>query len=206
VDVTLEVCKLSQKSCSIVNLSASAVPKGFLAREKIPMIWVEPSLRAMFFIHFSFAPLLLQVYFLRLISVAILAVLEPKNINLALLGNILLQNWFDNLATLWLFCNLFRSTILLGEEMRVARAPCIPATMKREVRHHTLALLRTRADPRRDTEAVRVERADLVACSAQWICSYSALHSTLQTSWRSAVRLQRQTGNCTNLPDTPTES
>jgi len=49
VDVTLAVCKLSQKSCSNVNTSVSAVPKGFLARVKIPIISVEPPLREMFF-------------------------------------------------------------------------------------------------------------------------------------------------------------
>jgi len=49
VDVTLAVCELSQKLCSNVNISASAVPKGFLARVKIPIISVEPSLREMFF-------------------------------------------------------------------------------------------------------------------------------------------------------------
>jgi len=36
VDVTFAVCELSQKSCGNVNISASAVPKGFLARVKIP--------------------------------------------------------------------------------------------------------------------------------------------------------------------------
>ena len=41
VDVTLAVCKLLQKSFSNVNISASAVPKGFLVRVKIPMISVE---------------------------------------------------------------------------------------------------------------------------------------------------------------------
>ena len=49
VDVTLAVCELSQKSCSNVNISASAVPKGFLARVKIPIISVVPPLREMFF-------------------------------------------------------------------------------------------------------------------------------------------------------------
>jgi len=49
VDVTLAVCKLSQKSCRNVNISASAVPKGFLARVKRPIISVEPPLHKMFF-------------------------------------------------------------------------------------------------------------------------------------------------------------
>jgi len=49
VDVTLAVCELSQKSCSNVNISASGVPEGFLARVKIPIISVEPPLREMFF-------------------------------------------------------------------------------------------------------------------------------------------------------------
>jgi len=49
VDVTLAVCKLSQKPCSNVNISASAVPKRFLARAKIPIIPVQPPLREMFF-------------------------------------------------------------------------------------------------------------------------------------------------------------
>jgi len=33
VDVTLAVGELSQKSCSNVNISAAAVPKGFLAKQ-----------------------------------------------------------------------------------------------------------------------------------------------------------------------------
>ena len=45
VDVTLVVCELTQKSCSNINISSSAVPKGFLARVKIPVISVEPPLR-----------------------------------------------------------------------------------------------------------------------------------------------------------------
>jgi len=49
VDATLAVCKLSQKSCSNVNTSASAVPNGFLARAKIPIISMEPPRREMFF-------------------------------------------------------------------------------------------------------------------------------------------------------------
>jgi len=49
VNVTLAVCKLSQKLCRNVNISASAVPKGFLARVKIPLISVDPPLREMFF-------------------------------------------------------------------------------------------------------------------------------------------------------------
>ena len=49
VDVTLAVCELSQKSCGNVNISASAVPTGFLARVKIPIISVEPPLREKFF-------------------------------------------------------------------------------------------------------------------------------------------------------------
>ena len=49
VDVTLAVCKLLQKSCSNVNTSASAVPNGFLARAKIPIISMEPPRREMFF-------------------------------------------------------------------------------------------------------------------------------------------------------------
>jgi len=53
VDVTLAVCDLLQKLCSNVNISASAVPKGFLARAKIPMISVEPPLREMFFFVFA---------------------------------------------------------------------------------------------------------------------------------------------------------
>jgi len=40
VDVTLAVCELPQKLCSNVNISASKVPKGFLARVKIPIISV----------------------------------------------------------------------------------------------------------------------------------------------------------------------
>jgi len=54
VDVTLAVCELSQKLCSNFNLSDSAVPKEFLARVKIPIISVEPPLRAMFFFLFVF--------------------------------------------------------------------------------------------------------------------------------------------------------
>ena len=49
VEVTLAVCKLSQTSCSNVNVSASAVPKGFLASAKIPIISGEPPIREMFF-------------------------------------------------------------------------------------------------------------------------------------------------------------
>ena len=49
VDVTLAVCKLSQKSCRNVNISASAVPKRFLARVKRPINSVEPPLHKMFF-------------------------------------------------------------------------------------------------------------------------------------------------------------
>jgi len=49
VDVTLAVCDLSQKSCSNVYISASAVPEGFLARVKMPMISVEPPFGEMFF-------------------------------------------------------------------------------------------------------------------------------------------------------------
>jgi len=49
VDVTLAIYKLSQKSRSNVNISASAVPKGFLARAKIPIISVVTPLREMFF-------------------------------------------------------------------------------------------------------------------------------------------------------------
>ena len=49
VDVTLAVCELSQKSCSNVNISPSAVPKGFLARVKMLIISVEPPLHKMFF-------------------------------------------------------------------------------------------------------------------------------------------------------------
>ena len=49
MNVTLAVCELSQKLCRNVNISASAVPKGFLARVKIPIISVDPPLREMFF-------------------------------------------------------------------------------------------------------------------------------------------------------------
>ena len=37
------------KSCNNVNIPASAVPKGFLARAKIPIISVDPPFREMFF-------------------------------------------------------------------------------------------------------------------------------------------------------------
>ena len=49
MNVTLAVCELSQKLCRNVNISTSAVPKGFLARVKIPLISVDPPLREMFF-------------------------------------------------------------------------------------------------------------------------------------------------------------
>ena len=52
VDIILEICELSQKLCSSVNISASAVPKGFLARVKIPIISVELLFREMFFSFF----------------------------------------------------------------------------------------------------------------------------------------------------------
>jgi len=49
VDITSAVCKLSQKSCSNVNISASAAPEGFLARAKIPIISVESPFHKIFF-------------------------------------------------------------------------------------------------------------------------------------------------------------
>ena len=49
VNVTLAVCELSQKLCRNVNISASAVPKGFLASVKIPIVSVESPFREMFF-------------------------------------------------------------------------------------------------------------------------------------------------------------
>jgi len=49
VDVTLAVCELPQKLCSNVNISASTVPKRFIARVKIPIISVEPPFHEMFF-------------------------------------------------------------------------------------------------------------------------------------------------------------
>ena len=56
MDVTLAVCELSQKSCSNVNTSASAVPKGFLA--KIPMISVELASSRDVFLRFCVAKFL----------------------------------------------------------------------------------------------------------------------------------------------------
>jgi len=49
VNLTLAVCELPQKLCRNVNISASAVPKGFLARVKIPIISADPPLCEIFF-------------------------------------------------------------------------------------------------------------------------------------------------------------
>ena len=58
VDITSAVCELLQKSCSNVNIPASAALKGFLARVKIPTISVEPPFREMLFFRFSAAKFL----------------------------------------------------------------------------------------------------------------------------------------------------
>ena len=58
VDVTLAVCEFSQKSCSNVNISAYAVPKGFLAKVKISMISMELPFHEMLFFHISVAKFL----------------------------------------------------------------------------------------------------------------------------------------------------
>jgi len=58
VNLPSAICELSQKSCSDVNISVSAVPKGFLVRVKIPMTSVELPFRAMFFCFFLVAEFL----------------------------------------------------------------------------------------------------------------------------------------------------
>ena len=58
MDVTLAVCEFSQKSCSNVNISAYAVPKGFLAKVKISMISMELPFHEMLFFHISVAKFL----------------------------------------------------------------------------------------------------------------------------------------------------
>jgi len=66
--------------------------------------------------------------------VARLALLQPKTINLALLRSSWLKFLFDYFMAL---LQLFVPQIFLGEELRVVRVAC-PATIRREVGHHTV--------------------------------------------------------------------